>query len=478
MPNLRPAIRGRWFRVVVCALLPAVAVGLGMTGGIGAQTLSLNAGGPYNGQVGVPLTFTAQANLTAPQIGVQATYQWNFGDGTSANGQVVQKIYAGPGSFPVTVSLLLPTGQVLASANTIATIVGGQGQIVVNVGGPYTAAVGQPVAFSGSATGAFAGAGLTYQWTFGDGTNGTGQFITHAYGAAGTYPVTLLVSSPSGQTGIATTTATIGGGTAGTVPGSVQVSAGGPYTGSIGQPITFTATVSGAFNPIFQWDFGDGATGAGQSVMHTYTTTGTYTVTLTVAAPPSFSVSATSIATVTTAPAAPPALQVDAGGPYLGAPGQPVTLTASAPVSASGQYQYQWTFGDGTSGSGQSLAHIYATDGAFIVTLTVTDRNSGRSGMDTTTVTIGSPASATVMLLRGCNNVTVTWPNGTPIRTIADAIVPTPPAVTIWRYDASTRRFQGYNPAAATASDLSAVNRLDSVFICVMNAATFSRPPA
>lgn len=34
---------------------------------------------------------------------------------------------------------------------------------------------------------------------------------------------------------------------------------------------------------------------------------------------------------------------------------------------------YAWTFGDGNSGAGQSVAHTYAADGTYTVTLTVTD---------------------------------------------------------------------------------------------------------
>jgi PKD repeat protein len=280
--------------------------------------------------------------------------------------------------------MVTTSGGLTGSATTIATV-GTQGQLLVGAGGPYTAAAGQPVTFSGSAMGAFAGLNLTYQWNFGDGASGTGQVITHPYAAPGTYPVTLVVTSTTGQTGSATTTATIGG--SGVLPGAVQVSAGGPYTGGAGQPITFTATVSGALNPTVQWDFGDGATAGGPTAMHTYAMAGAYTVTLTVSTPPSLSVSSTTIATV-------------AGG---------------------------------------------------------------------------ATAGTTVTLLRGCNNITITWPNGTSLGTVVGAISPAVVA-SVWRYDTAGRRFQGFSPEAAIASDLRTVNRLDSVFICVTAAATLTRP--
>lgn len=48
-------------------------------------------------------------------------------------------------------------------------------------------------------------------------------------------------------------------------------------------PATFTGSVIGGSPPInWDWDFGDGNTGSGQIVQHAYTSTGTYTVVLTV----------------------------------------------------------------------------------------------------------------------------------------------------------------------------------------------------
>ena len=47
---------------------------------------------------------------------------------------------------------------------------------------------------------------------------------------------------------------------------------------------------------------------------------------------------------------------------------------------ASGSYDidgqivsYEWDFGDGTAGSGETLAHVYQAPGTYMVTLTVTD---------------------------------------------------------------------------------------------------------
>ena len=61
--------------------------------------------------------------------------------------------------------------------------------------------------------------------------------------------------------------------------------AGGPYVGNLDEPVIFDA--SGSSDPdqdalTFGWDFGDGSTGSGVGPSHLYTTSGVFTVTLTV----------------------------------------------------------------------------------------------------------------------------------------------------------------------------------------------------
>lgn len=84
------------------------------------------------------------------------------------------------------------------------------GELRAVVGGPYTGGVNQAVSFSGAASTAPTGGSIaSYAWTFGDGGTGTGATTTHTYTAAGTYPVSLTVTSNTGATHVASTTATI-----------------------------------------------------------------------------------------------------------------------------------------------------------------------------------------------------------------------------------------------------------------------------
>jgi hypothetical protein len=62
-------------------------------------------------------------------------------------------------------------------------------------GGPiYSGGAGAPVTLDGSGSSDPEGAALTYRWSFGDGTSGTGAAPAHAYPSAGTYMVKLVVN--------------------------------------------------------------------------------------------------------------------------------------------------------------------------------------------------------------------------------------------------------------------------------------------
>ena len=91
------------------------------------------------------------------------------------------------------------------------------------------------------------------------------------------------------------------------------------------------------------------------------------------------------------APTQPPV--ANAGGPYTGTVGTPVTFSGAASTDPQGQaLTYVWDFGDQTKGSGVSPTHTYAqvagsTSTTYTVGLTVTD-TSGLSSQATSKATI------------------------------------------------------------------------------------------
>jgi hypothetical protein len=98
-------------------------------------------------------------------------------------------------------------------------------------------------------------------------------------------------------------------------------------------------------------------------------------------------------------------------------------------------------------------------------------------GARVTFETTSAPAETeTVALVAGCNNLVLTWPNGTPTSQVAAAVSPAEALIAVWQFDAAQGRFFGFAPQAPQASDLTMVNRLDAVFLCLREPGTLARP--
>lgn len=165
---------------------------------------------------------------------------------------------------------------------------------------------------------------------------------------------------------------------------------GGPYDGDVGEAIQFDASSSidedGEID-FYRWNFGDGTSELlAMAPQHSYDSTGTYTVTLTVIDNLGSVDTKTILVPVgldgNEAPTAQP------GGPYSGTVGNPVTFDGSASIDPDGDIeQYTWSFGDETTGTGVTVDHTYDKKGSYLVYLTVTDAY-GESHAESTTVTI------------------------------------------------------------------------------------------
>jgi hypothetical protein len=80
-------------------------------------------------------------------------------------------------------------------------------EAVVNY--PATANVGQNVTFDASKS-VDIGRVVSFKWSFGDGTNGTGAVVSHSYNEQGTFQVELNVTNNEGKSSLKTFTITIG----------------------------------------------------------------------------------------------------------------------------------------------------------------------------------------------------------------------------------------------------------------------------
>jgi PKD repeat protein len=169
-----------------------------------------------------------------------------------------------------------------------------------------------------------------------------------------------------------------------------------PTSPQTSQQVSFTASASGGTGPYnFTWTFGDGATGTGTTLYHTYSTAGSYNVLLTAkdSSPSPQTASSQQTITVTSPPPPPPSLTASftasLSNPVVG---QTISFTGSASGGAS-PYSYAWNFGDLSTGSGSPVSHGYQTAGVYTAVLTVTDA-TGHVATASNTVTVTSPLSA------------------------------------------------------------------------------------
>jgi PKD repeat protein len=261
---------------------------------------SADAGGPYSGLVGTPVNFDGTGSGDAD--GSVVAYAWDFGDGGVSNEASPAHSYSVDGAFTVTLTVTDNDG-LTGTDTTTATInpAGGNTPPVANANGPYSGTEGAAVQFSSMGSSDPDGSISVYAWDFGDGNTSSAANPAHSYVAAGTYTVTLTVTDNSGDSAVDSTSAAIEAVVVNMPP---SANAGGPYSGSVGESVSFDASASADPDGVivrYDWDFGDGATvaDAGPTPTHIFAAAGDYTVTLTVTDDAGESDSATTTATLT-----------------------------------------------------------------------------------------------------------------------------------------------------------------------------------
>ncbi|HEX2015634.1 MAG TPA: PKD domain-containing protein [Solirubrobacteraceae bacterium] len=123
---------------------------------------------------------------------------WNFGDGTTAPGASATHAYPHAGTYQVGLTVQDETGQTASVTHPVT--IGDRAPSAVFTASPTEPTVGERVAFDASPSsdpdGTIPANG--YFWSFGDGSQASGQRPTHAYAAPGTYTVRLGVVDDSG----------------------------------------------------------------------------------------------------------------------------------------------------------------------------------------------------------------------------------------------------------------------------------------
>jgi len=138
--------------------------------------------------------------------GTIASWNWAFGDGSTSTLQNPTHKYADEGTYHVTLTVTDDDG---AINSTSKDVVLSNVAPIADADGPYTCELGQSITFDGSGSYDSDGTVVSYQWTFGDGSTGSGVNPTHKYSGYGIYTVKLLVTDDDGVTDQDATTAMV-----------------------------------------------------------------------------------------------------------------------------------------------------------------------------------------------------------------------------------------------------------------------------
>lgn len=281
-------------------------------------------------------------------------WQWDLGDGTNSAVNNPQHTYALPATYAVNLTVTDADGCTDTVTNPVEIYAlpdPAFGAVAVCYGEPL-----EMIDISQDPNGIAA-----TNWQLGDGNTANTPMVNHLYAAAGTYNVTLEVSSGVGCVDQVTQPVAV-------FPNPVadftftQVCAGQVTQLSDGSTVAVPSVID-----TWMWDIGNnGITDyQTQNAQHTYGLGGTYDVTLTVAT--DFGCEDAVTLAVISDPN--PVASATATEACLGLPNDFTDMSIIASGTVTG---WDWDFGDGNTSTDQNPQHTYAAFGTYNVSLTVT----------------------------------------------------------------------------------------------------------
>jgi len=318
--------------------------------------------------VGAPVDFTDQSSTS---FGYILTWTWDFGDGTTP----VTINYPGPANILHSYTLLgtyIVKLTVLTSENCSSSVT----HTVTVTSGPIadytygtTLCVGLPVQFTDQSQTNGAGPISLWQWNFGDPGSGASNTSSqpnpsHSFTTAGFHTVLLTVTNINSCTNTTSKVIEIF---------SLPVANFTADSACLGSVTTFTdnSTPTGTIIS-WNWDFGDGSTHSSlQNPTHTYGSSGTFQVSLTVTNSHGCTHSLTKPIQVVI----PPLADFSSNAPNCF--GSPVYYTDLSTNQFGIITTYIWDFGDGTTQTilfpnSPDVSHIFTgTSLQHVVRLTV-----------------------------------------------------------------------------------------------------------
>lgn len=336
-----------------------------------AAIITSSNGGP------APQPISFDASQSADPDGKIMEYEWNFGDGTSADGMQVEHTYTKIGDYEVSLKVMDDKGAI--GLETQPIIITGNNELPIPDFSIAAAKANRSFQFNGNLSRDPDGKITAYIWDFGDGKTDKGNPKTHTYANDGTYTVTLTVRDDNQATVSISKDVVVGNTTAPNQAPNASFSAS-PNQGTAPVQVVVDAgasTDSDGTIQLYQWNFGDGTTAEGVTANHTYTTAGSYTITLKVTDEDGATDQANRTVTVT-----PTDQNPSNGSDQLTAVITADKTSGDAPLTIqfSGRESidpdgrvvaFRWEFGDGGTASGPNQSHTFTQEGTYTLSLTI-----------------------------------------------------------------------------------------------------------
>lgn len=304
---------------------------------------------------GMTVSFT---DVSDPGVGPILEWIWNFGDGTTSSDPNPVHTYAEPGEYDVCLTIHADGG--CWSDDCESNIpVGPDGDCTVNAELLTTDGTNAHFIASVEPT----PDEVTYTWIFGDGSTftetlpGTASDPWHTYTEPGIYEVCVTITTAAGCVDAYCFAVEILG----------DVFCLSDFEFDVdGYLVEFTETADASGDVlVYNWNFGDGTTGSGETVDHLYAEPGVYEVCLTIETAECSSTECYAV------------VVEGAGGDCssdfeFDADGLSVHFFETADGGGDDIISYMWTFGDGSISDAPNPIHTYTEPGTYAVCLTIT----------------------------------------------------------------------------------------------------------
>jgi PKD repeat protein len=326
-----------------------------------------------------PLVVAFSANVSSALGAIQ--YTWNLGDGNSSSKAAPDENYTSAGLYFPSLEVADANG---STAVAYLEIKVGIALSTSAVGGPSSGLVPLVVEYSALSSGG--SPPYWYLWSSSAGNSSNLSAPTFTFEFAGLYSVSLVAGDSAGGRQYRNFTVTA---VAPTIPPLTASVFAAPTIGEAPLPVSFDAGGSGGVAPYtFAWEFGDGTTGAGATVNHTYSAGGPFTATVTVTDSEGRSVVQSTPILVEAALTVTASATPTSGHAPLGVAFEAQATGGSAP------YVYSWDLGDGTTSASSGFNHTYSTSGTYPITLIVTDGSGHQAAWNSTiVVSAGTPVN-------------------------------------------------------------------------------------